>query len=94
MIGKPAILPAILILCIISTILASHAGLKRQQVKNPYNLQNGDIVFQDANDAQAKAVKAATNSRWPHVGIVFSMVGKAGLLLRTRLENLQTSHWG
>lgn len=72
--------PAILLLCMISTILTSHAGLKRQQVKNPYNLQNGDIVFQDTNDAQAKAVKAATNSRWSHVGIVFFHQGSPWVL--------------
>jgi len=72
--------PTILLLCMISTIMASHAGLKRLKVENPYNLQNGDIVFQEANDAQAKAVKAATNSRWSHVGIVFFHQGAPWVL--------------
>lgn len=39
--------------------------------KAAYDLQNGDIVFQEGDDMQSQAVKAATHSRWSHVGIVF-----------------------
>lgn len=38
---------------------------------NPYELRNGDIVFQSGNRGQAPAIKAATDSPWSHVGIVF-----------------------
>ncbi len=36
-----------------------------------YQLETGDIVFQESNDGQAIAVKAATGSRWSHTGIIF-----------------------
>ena len=34
-------------------------------------LQTGDIVFQEVNNAQGIAVKAATHSPWTHVGIIY-----------------------
>jgi len=52
-------------------MLVTHAGINPTKTTNPYALQTGDIVFQGTNDHQAKAVKAATNSKWSHVGIVF-----------------------
>jgi len=56
---------------LLATVIASHAGLEKQVSTNPYDLQPGDIVFQGGNDLQAKAVKAASHSRWSHVGLVF-----------------------
>ena len=35
------------------------------------NWQNGDIVFQDSESTQSKAIKLATNSEFSHCGIVF-----------------------
>ena len=67
-------------LCLLSAMLVSHADLKQAGENNPYDLQNGDIVFQGANDPQAKAVKAATNSQWSHVGIIFLHQGKPWVL--------------
>lgn len=52
------------------------AGIFKYRTHNPYDLQNGDIVFQDTNSSQGKAVKAATGSRWTHVGMVFFREGK------------------
>ena len=34
-------------------------------------LQTGDIVFQEVNNTQGLAVKAATDSSWTHVGIIY-----------------------
>ena len=56
---------------LLATFITSHAGLEKQGSTNPYDLQTGDLVFQGGNDLQAKAVKAASHSRWSHVGLVF-----------------------
>lgn len=48
-----------------------YAQYYKSQTYNPYDLRDGDIVFQETNSNQGKAVKAATNSRWTHVGLVF-----------------------
>lgn len=44
--------------------------------KHSYALQNGDIVFQSGVGQQAKAVIAATDSEWTHVGVVFQEQGQ------------------
>ena len=49
----------------------AYARYQKARTHNPYALQNGDIVFQETGSQQGKAVKAATNSRWTHVGMVF-----------------------
>jgi len=49
----------------------SFAGFWKSRTHNPYILQDGDIVFQETGSSQGKAVKAATDSRWTHVGMVF-----------------------
>ncbi|BDS05101.1 peptidoglycan peptidase [Oceaniferula spumae] len=54
----------------------SIAGLLKSRTHNPYLLQDGDIVFQETNSSQGKAIKAATNSRWTHVGMVFFRDGE------------------
>lgn len=59
------------VICLLFSGLTANAGIKPLKTTNPYHLQNGDIVFQGGNEAQAKAVKAATNSQWSHVGVVF-----------------------
>lgn len=61
----------ITLLCLLSTLLSVHAGTSPFQSGTSYDLKPGDIVFQETGEAQAMAVKAATNSRWSHVGIVF-----------------------
>lgn len=33
-------------------------------------LETGDIIFQNANSAQCRAIEEATNSEWTHVGII------------------------
>ena len=40
----------------------------------PY--QNGDIIFQESQSNQSKAIREATNSRWSHVGILFEQGDK------------------
>ena len=52
------------------TFVSLAAYLDRRR-HNPYELATGDIVFQEGFGVQATAVKAATDSRWSHVGIVF-----------------------
>ena len=34
-------------------------------------LENGDIIFQTSTSSQSKAIQAATNSKYSHVGIVY-----------------------
>ena len=53
-----------------------YARYKKARTHNPYELRSGDIVFQETNGNQAMAVKAATNSHWSHVGMVFHRNGK------------------
>ncbi|MCP5536210.1 MAG: peptidoglycan peptidase [Akkermansiaceae bacterium] len=55
---------------------AAFARYQKSRTHNPYALQNGDIVFQETGSQQAKAIKAATNSRWTHVGLVFFRDGQ------------------
>ena len=59
------------LICLLSTTLSLQAGITSTRSAASYDLQPGDIVFQETGEAQAMAVKAATNSRWSHVGIVF-----------------------
>lgn len=63
---------------LVATIAMSvgYARYQKAQTYNPYELRNGDIVFQESNGNQGMAVKAATNSRWTHVGMVFFRDGK------------------
>lgn len=74
---KPAFLSNralfVAMLLVLATALAGFAYDRHQKARthNPYILQNGDIVFQETGSQQGKAVKAATNSRWTHVGLVF-----------------------
>jgi hypothetical protein len=65
-----------------------YAKYYQARTHNPYDLKDGDIVFQSCDNDQGKAVKAATNSRWTHVGLVFfqdekPMVIEAGHPVKT-----------
>ncbi|MFT5906739.1 MAG: hypothetical protein ACI9E1_002351 [Cryomorphaceae bacterium] len=72
---KHLIIPLV---CVLTIAVASIFYLQYQKVSshNPYNLSNGDIVFQETRGSQGEAVKAATDSRWTHVGVVFYSDGK------------------
>ena len=48
-----------------------YAFNSKSSSSHPYLLKDGDIVFQEGFHTQGKAIKAATGSRWTHVGIVF-----------------------
>ncbi len=41
------------------------------QLQKEELLQDGDIIFQESQSAQCKAVQKATNSRYSHCGIIF-----------------------
>ena len=43
--------------------------------KGDYKLQTGDVVFQCTGGEQAKAIRAATGSRYTHCGVVFEENG-------------------
>lgn len=66
-------------LALLVALVAMSAGFARYQKArtfNPYDLRDGDIVFQETGGHQGVAVKAATKSRWTHVGLVFFRDGK------------------
>lgn len=65
---------------LLSSMLASQAGILDNKNVNPYNLQDGDLVFQSGKTAQDKAVMAATGSKWSHVGVVFFHEGSPWVL--------------
>ena len=46
-------------------------GYGQYSKHTPYALKDGDIVFQSGHRGQANAIKAATDSEWTHVGVVF-----------------------
>lgn len=56
---------------ILSVSAALSFGYGQYSKHNPYLLKDGDIVFQSGHRGQAKAIKAATESEWTHVGVVF-----------------------
>lgn len=66
----------LVLLAVLTLASVSIAGLFKSSSHNPYQLQDGDIVFQSTNSSQGKAVKAATNSPWTHVGMVFFQNGQ------------------
>ena len=57
-------------ICFFITILSFLAGCTR------YQPQNGDIIFQTSRSNQSRAVQAATESRYSHMGIVYLMNGR------------------
>jgi hypothetical protein len=67
---------ALFCLYLLSSMMTSYAGIKIPRPTQPYDIKNGDIVFQGGNSTQAKAVKAATHSPWSHVGLVYFNQGK------------------
>ena len=42
----------------------------------PSMLSDGDLIFQSTKSSQSEAVKAATNSRFSHMGVIFKKEGK------------------
>jgi len=65
------------ILCLATALsITTATGIYfHQRGSTDYDLQTGDIVFQEGFGGQATAVKAATDSRWSHVGVVFEKRG-------------------
>lgn len=55
-----------------STLLSLPSLLAEQE---GYTLRSGDIVFQTTEGEQAKAIQAATGSRFTHCGVVFEENG-------------------
>jgi hypothetical protein len=45
------------------------------QAAEEYQYQTGDVVFQSTSGEQAKAVRAATGSRYTHCGVIFEQDG-------------------
>lgn len=69
-----AVLIMVFVVLMVSLLLyAVDLNTKHAQ---PYALQDGDIVFQEGYHLQGMAIKAATNSRWTHVGIIFHQDGE------------------
>ena len=48
-------------------------ALKSNEEGSKADWQNGDIVFQDSESTQSKAIKLATNSKYSHCGIVMNL---------------------
>ncbi|TGK10679.1 YiiX family permuted papain-like enzyme [Leptospira selangorensis] len=57
-------------LFLIVILFTSFRNLKTEQIKFS-DLMEGDIIFHESNSEQAKAIKAATKSKYTHVGIIF-----------------------
>lgn len=74
---------------------AAHAGDAAQAVV-AVNLGEqpipGDIVFQESDSGQAVAVRAATNSRFGHVGLVHQVDGT--LMVFEAVEPVRSIPWG
>lgn len=68
--GKKSVLVLFFIVAAVAMTIG-YAKYQQSRTYNPYDLRSGDIVFQEGHGNQAVAVKAATDSRWSHVGIVF-----------------------
>ena len=62
-----------LIFSLIASIILVPSGLLADQ--EGYALRAGDVVFQTTAGEQAKAVQAATGSRYTHCGVVFEENG-------------------
>lgn len=70
--------PFFIIFSVFTLLLVSFIvmiGIKVEK-RNPYDLKDGDLVFQEGFSEQAIAIKAATGSRWTHVGVIYSKGGK------------------
>ena len=48
-------------------------ALKSKEERTKADWQNGDIVFQDSESTQSKAIKLVTNSKYSHCGIVMNL---------------------
>lgn len=63
----------------LAALLLASSGLRAQE-EGGYSLQTGDVVFQCTGGEQAKAVQAATGSRYTHCGVVFEEGGSFKVL--------------
>jgi hypothetical protein len=53
-------------------------GLGYDQVRS--TVHDGDVIFQESRSAQSRAIRAATGSRYTHVGLVFGAGGSPYVL--------------
>ncbi|MGB0991899.1 MAG: YiiX/YebB-like N1pC/P60 family cysteine hydrolase [Akkermansiaceae bacterium] len=70
----------VFLVALTSTATIVWAKQSKLATAKQYDIQEGDIVFQESDGGQGKAIKAATNSRWTHVGIVYFKDGKPMVL--------------
>src|SRR5687767_13902808 len=59
---------------LVAALAFSFPGLQAAEEAS-YSLQTGDVVFQCTAGDQAKAIQAATGSRYTHCGVVFEEGG-------------------
>lgn len=71
---------AVCSICILGIATLVYAIAPKAKVDQPYLLQDGDLVFQEGYHLQGRAIKAATDSRWTHIGIVFHKDGNPFIL--------------
>lgn len=62
------------LLTLVATLLAPLAAFAPDRFED--RLRDGDIIFQETQSAQSKAIQLATHSRYSHVGIVYFQKGK------------------
>ena len=68
---------------LLAAVLLAIPGL-RAHGEGTYSLKNGDVVFQCTAGEQAKAIQAATGSRFTHCGVVFEDGGSFKVLEATQ----------
>lgn len=76
---KKAILPLLLLIAAFALGLSypkSPFSKQNKTEKKELDLKTGDLVFQDSESSQSKAIKLATQSKFSHVGVVVLQNGK------------------
>ena len=68
---------------VLAALLLALPGLRAKE-EGAYSLQTGDVVFQCTGGEQAKAIQAATGSRYTHCGVVFEEGGAFKVLEATQ----------
>lgn len=72
----------------------SDKGEKITQLQKDGILEDGDIIFQESQSSQCKAVQKATNSRYSHCGIIFKKDGKYFVYEAIEpVTQTQLNHW-
>jgi uncharacterized protein YycO len=54
----------------------SYNSEKHTKVAKESTYENGDIIFQTSKSSQSKAIQLATNSKYSHMGIIYSIKGE------------------